>query len=197
MFTGLITHLGKITRCIDGAESRQLKIDVLKDNATFTKSLGASICCNGICLTANDVSDRSFTVDVSLETLNQTTAKDWCEGQIINLENSLKLGDELGGHFVFGHVDCVSELSLTSKVDTCYQLKFKLPETLQKLVAPKGSISINGISLTVNNVNAHSFEVMIIPHTWTHTTLQYIKAGDKVNLEADMLARYVAQNISC
>lgn len=155
--------------------------------------LGASICCSGCCLTVTEKGKKSFFVDVSAETLNKTSLGEWVEGSTVNLEPSLKIGDEIGGHFVFGHVDDVSKIMEIKPDGGSHRLKISLPRLLSASIAPKGSVALDGVSLTVNEVEKEFFGVNIIPHTWTKTSLGQKKVGDRLNLEVDMLARYVAR----
>ena len=156
--------------------------------------LGASIAINGVCLTATSLNKDSFSVDVSTETLKCTNIGELELGDVVNIEQSLKLGDSIDGHFVFGHVDEVSTVQKMEELDQTRILHFSLSEEGMKFVVKKGSIAINGVSLTVNAVNDSGFEVMIIPHTLEKTTFNEFKKGTRANIEYDMLARYV-QNL--
>lgn len=156
--------------------------------------LGASIAINGVCLTATSLNKDSFSVDVSTETLKCTNIGELELGDVVNIEQSLKLGDSIDGHFVFGHVDEVSTVQNIEELDQTRILHFSLSEEGMKFVVKKGSIAINGVSLTVNAVNDSGFEVMIIPHTLEKTTFNEFKKGTRANIEYDMLARYV-QNL--
>ena len=156
--------------------------------------LGASIAINGVCLTAKSLNKDSFSVDVSTETLKCTNIGELELGDVVNIEQSLKLGDSIDGHFVFGHVDEVSIVQKIEELDQTRILHFLLSEEGMKFVVKKGSIAINGVSLTVNAVNDSGFEVMIIPHTLEKTTFNEFKKGTRANIEYDMLARYV-QNL--
>ena len=156
--------------------------------------LGASIAINGVCLTATSLNKDSFSVDVSTETLKCTNLGELELGDVVNIEQSLKLGDSIDGHFVFGHVDEVSTVQKIEELDQTRILHFSLSEEGMKFVVKKGSIAINGVSLTVNAVNDSGFEVMIIPHTLEKTTFNEFKKGTRANIEYDMLARYV-QNL--
>ena len=196
MFTGLITALGTV---------RQLRPAGADSDAGFTiaapadwsgwpsVALGASIACSGCCLTVVDFTDQDFSVEVSAETLSVTTLGDWAEGTRINLEASLRLGDELGGHLVSGHVDGLATVQAVTPEHGSTRYRFLLPDALAPFVAAKGSIAINGVSLTVNEVDDLEFGVNIIPHTRLHTDFVDRVTGDKVNIEIDMLARYVAR----
>ena len=155
--------------------------------------LGASISHAGCCLTVVSKSENTYRLDVSNETLAATNLGTWQSGQKINLERALKIGDELGGHIVSGHVDGKAELISVTPDGDSYRLKFRVPDPLHRFIAPKGSVALDGISLTINEVEGDIFGVNIIPHTWTHTTLSQVRVGDAVNLEVDRLARYAAR----
>ena len=193
MFTGLIQDIGIIR------ERDQSRADVrfeIETNMTLEDiAIGASICCSGCCLSVVEKTQNTFSVDVSKESLDKTNLSEWKTGGRVNLEPSLKLGDELGGHMVSGHVDTTTKiLNITPEGDS-YRIKVEIPDELRSMIASKGSIAIDGISLTVNEVEDTYFGVNIIPITWSHTTLGDRQAGDQVNLEIDMLARYVARQL--
>ena len=191
MFTGLIQDIGTVTDVQAHGPGRRItfetKIDVRK------MSRGASVSCAGVCLTIVDKTPNGFVVDVSAETLAVTNLGDWVIGTRVNLEPSLHLGDEIGGHFVFGHVDGLAVVKEIRAEGDHTRLKIAVPENLAPFIASKGSVSLDGISLTVNAVEGAVFGVNIIPHTLTHTTLGQRKPGDTLNMEIDMLARYVAR----
>lgn len=191
MFTGIITAMGTI-ECVD--DTRGDKRFVIKTpwDMDFVP-LGASIACSGCCLTVVDKTARSFTVDVSKETLDCTTLGDWTEGSRINLESSLRFGDELGGHLVSGHVDGLAVIESIAPDGDSHRLKIRVPQSLKRYIASKGSVALDGVSLTINEVEDDVFGVNIIPHTWQVTTFGQKKAGDRLNMEVDMLARYVAR----
>jgi riboflavin synthase len=194
MFTGIVTHVGAVAevREIDGG--REL---VIASTLPLPElALGASLCHDGVCLTVVTIEGASHTVQVSSETLARSTLGDWSVGRRVNLERSLRLGDELGGHLVFGHVDAVGEVAAVTPDGECHRLEIRTPAALAPMLAVKGSIAVDGISLTVNEAGAAMFSVTVIPHTWTHTTLGGRKVGERVNLEADMLARYVARQMA-
>ena len=196
MFSGLITAIGRVHKIIRADNSAQLIIEVSKGwESCSTIPIGSSIACSGICLTVIEVDTHSFKVDASAETLSVTTLGTWQEGSAVNLERSLALGDELGGHLVLGHVDEIGEVISITIEGESHCLKIKISPKLAPLVAPKGSIAVDGVSLTINEATKTDFEVMIIPHTWKNTTLGTLKAGSKINLEADIVARYVARNL--
>ena len=195
MFTGIITAIGSLTNMElkpDGGARVKIKTPWDCENI----DLGASIACNGVCLTVVERDKTHFSVDVSEESLAVTSLKSWGEGSAINLERALAMGDELGGHIVSGHVDGLAEIMDIHKDGDSYRVKLEAPSHLAPMIAPKGSVALDGISLTVNEVEGNQFGIMVIPHTWTHTTLGENKVGDKINLEVDMLARYVARIIS-
>ncbi len=194
MFTGIITDVGAV-ELITKRGDTTVKIKTALDPAGL--AIGASIACSGPCLTViakgGREGDAWFSVEVSAETLSKTTLEAWTVGQLVNLEKSLKVGDEIGGHIVSGHVDGVGEVvSLTPEGDSM-RLKIKAPKALAKFIAAKGSIALDGTSLTVNEVDGTSFGVNIIPHTSKVTTWGAVKVGSKINIEIDMLARYLAR----
>ena len=191
MFTGLIQDIGTI-RTIDERDGLT-RVEIACGFDMNAVALGASIACNGCCLTAVEMSDDSFTVEASLETLDVTNLKEWTEGFQVNLEPSLKMGDEMGGHIVSGHVDALAELLSVTPEGESYCLRLSVPQDYAHYIAPKGSVALDGISLTVNQVEGNEFAVMIIPHTWDHTNLSSRKVGDKLNFEVDVIARYVAR----
>ena len=197
MFTGIITDIGQV---VSIEERGDLRVRIGTDYDPAGIDLGASICCDGVCLTVidrgtdPDIARRGwFDVDVSAESLDKTNLGDWAKGTRINLERSLKLGDELGGHIVSGHVDGVAKIvSLTEEGDSTRAV-FDAPEALAKFVAPKGSVALNGTSLTVDEVDGTKFGVNFIPHTKVVTNWGDAAVGDRINLEIDTLARYVAR----
>lgn len=190
MFTGIITDLGSV-RSITGDGDKRFEIATAFDTSNIDD--GASVACSGVCLTVVDKGPGWFAAMVSNETLSCTTLKDWREGSPVNLERAMKVGDELGGHIVSGHVDGVGDIVSIEPDADSHRFRFRTPASLAKLIAAKGSITIDGVSLTVNDVEGDSFDVNIIPHTMAITTIGKKQAGDTVNLEVDMLARYVAR----
>lgn len=190
MFTGIITDIGRV-RSVEKTGDTRFEIETSYD--TDTIDMGASIACSGPCLTVIEKGEGWFAVEASDETLSCTSLGDWKTGTAINLERALKIGDELGGHVVTGHVDAISELLEMTTVGDSTRLVFSLPKNFAGFVAPKGSICLDGISLTVNAVTDRDFSVNIIPHTQQHTTFGGLKVGQKVNFEIDVLARYVAR----
>lgn len=192
MFTGLVQTIGTV-RSVEknGTDMRAVIESDLKDLA-----LGASVCCSGCCLTVTEITANRFAVDISAETLSKTNMGDWQAGSRVNLEPSLQLGDELGGHFVFGHIDGLAQIVSIEPDGESRRITIKAPVDLQGFIAPKGSVSLDGISLTVNAVESDTFSVNIIPHTWDATTLADRQPGDRLNIEIDMLARYVARQMS-
>ncbi|KAB2914574.1 MAG: riboflavin synthase [Hyphomicrobiaceae bacterium] len=191
MFTGIITDIGEVT-ARDGG-----RFTIRSAYAAETITIGASIACDGTCLTAIAVQSADggsiFTLDVSNETLSKTTLGDWAPGRRVNLERALKAGDELGGHIVSGHVDGVGRIIGITPDGDSRRFLIEVPRDLAGFIAPKGSIALDGISLTVNEVDDNHFGINIIPHTLTHTTLRLKKPADRVNLEVDLFARYVAR----
>jgi riboflavin synthase len=190
MFTGIITDVGRIA-AVERRGDTRFTIETAYDTAAI--ALGASIACNGVCLTVVACEPGRFLVDASAETLSKTTAADWRPGTALNLERSLRLGDELGGHLVYGHVDGVATVVGVHPDGDSQRWTFEAPETLARFVAPKGSVALDGISLTVNSVEGRRFGVNIIPHTQQVTALRHLGVGARVNMEVDMLARYVAR----
>ena len=188
MFTGIITDIGRVDQ-VEPAGDTKFVIASSYDSASIV--IGASICCSGVCLTVIDKAPGWFSVTASAETLDCTNLADWAVGSSINLERALKVGDELGGHIVSGHVDGVVEISGVVADGDSLRFQFSLPDDLAPYIAPKGSVCLNGVSLTVNEVNEDGFGINIIPHTQEMTTFGVAKAGDRVNLEIDVLARYV------
>ena len=191
MFTGIIKTMGVVVEvdnnCGDPRFYIQSDLDLSKIE------IGASICHAGCCLTVIEKKGDVFAVDVSAETLSKTTLGQWRQGTAINLEPSLKVGDELGGHIVSGHIDGVAKIiSITPEGDS-HRLVIEAPQELAKFIAPKGSVALDGISLTVNEVNDNRFGINIIPHTWNVTTLGKKKVGDFLNIEIDLMARYAAR----
>ena len=191
MFTGIISDIGEVAACDGG------RFEIRCGYAAEGIAIGASIACDGACLTATEVDQSgagsTFAVDVSNETMAKTTLGDWQPGRRINLERALKAGDELGGHIVAGHVDGVGRIVEIHADGQSRRFTVEAPPELAPYIASKGSITLDGISLTVNDVQETSFGINIIPHTLTHTTLGAKKPGDRVNLEVDVFARYVAR----
>ena len=194
MFTGIISDLGEVGSISAGEDGSRVKI--LTGYDTSSIEIGASIACNGCCLTAVDTGFDSFSVDVSNETLSRTTLRQWDIGSSVNLERSLRLGDEVGGHLVSGHVDGIAEVSGTQADGDSIRFTFRVPTAISPLIAEKGSVAIDGVSLTVNEVTEDAFGVNIIPHTLSVTTFGALRLGHSVNIEIDMLARYVARLLS-
>jgi riboflavin synthase len=190
MFTGIITDLGKVLEITPGAVTR-LKIGTAFDTAGI--DLGASIACNGICLSVVEKAPGWVAFEASNETLDKTTLGDWKAGTPVNLERALKLGDELGGHMVSGHVDGVGRITDVRQDGGSTRIDLEAPANLARSIAAKGSITVDGVSLTVNEVNGMVFGVNIIPITQTATNLGAAKSGVRVNLEIDLIARYVAR----
>ncbi len=189
MFTGIITDIGSIVS-IEGG-----RFEIACHYEAASIDLGASIACDGCCLTVTNVmpvDDRicNFTVDVSTETLNVTTLSQWQTGQNINLERALKMGDEFGGHIVSGHVDGIATITGQNNEGNSIRFTLDCPDELKIYIAQKGSVTLGGVSLTVNEVQDNSFNVNIIPHTFSHTCWQYAHVGTPLNIEVDLLARY-------
>ena len=191
MFTGIITDIGRVRAVRQTERDRRYEIETAYDTGAI--DLGASIACSGCCLTVVETGPDWFAVEVSAETLDRTGLGGWTEGHLVNLERALKAGDELGGHIVSGHVDGLGEVLSVTPEGGSRRIGFSAPRALMRLIAEKGSICVDGVSLTVNAVSADAFEVNVIPHTLEATTLGRLQPGDRVNLEIDMLARYLAR----
>ena len=190
MFTGIVRSIGHVVSAADADGARRLEIDT-GGLATGAWREGDSICVAGVCLTAERVAAGKFAVCASRETLAHTTLGSMAPGDPVNLEPALAAGDPLGGHYVTGHVDGVAVVAGVREDAGSLQLTIEAPLPLARFVAPKGSLTVDGVSLTVNGVNGHLFEVNLVPHTRTATTLGRLGAGDPVNLEVDILARYL------
>ena len=191
MFTGIITDIGRVRAVRQTERDRRYEIETAFDTASV--DLGASIACSGCCLTVVETGPDWFAVEVSAETQDRPGLGGWTEGHLVNLERALKAGDELGGHIVSGHVDGLGEVLSVTPEGGSRRIGFSAPRALMRLIAEKGSICVDGVSLTVNAVSADAFEVNVIPHTLEATTLGRLQPGDRVNLEIDMLARYLAR----
>jgi riboflavin synthase len=196
MFTGIVTDVGEVVAVQERAEGlRRLTIACAFDPASI--AIGASICCSGVCMTAvaigHDGERGTFSVDAAAETLRLTTVGRWSKGTRVNLERSLKVGDELGGHLVSGHIDGLAEVVSREDMTDMARFVLRVPKPLAKFIAPKGSVALDGVSLTVNEVTGDTFSVLIIPHTLDVTTLGALTQGDRVNLEVDVMARYAAR----
>mgnify|MGYP006274691881 CR=1 FL=1 len=190
MFTGIVTDVGTL-RAVEKRGDLRARIATGYDTSTI--EIGASIACDGVCLTVVALGEDWFEVDVSAETVSKTNLGRWAPGRRVNLERSLRVGDELGGHIVSGHVDGVAEVVAVSDEGDSTRVRLRAPEALARFIAPKGSIALNGTSLTVNEVEGAEFGINFIPHTKEVTTWGDVGVGDKVNLEVDTLARYVAR----
>jgi riboflavin synthase len=193
MFTGLIEAVGRVASVDDHAGGRRLLVDSL---LAAELAQGDSIAVNGVCLTVVGRTPAAFSVDVSPETLRVTTLGEWTAGRRVNLERPIRADQRLGGHFVLGHVDAVTELSVIRAEGDSYWMEFTLPFALRAYVIPKGSVTLDGISLTLASLTDRDFGVQIIPHTWTHTTLSDLIPGATVNIEADVLGKYVSRMMS-
>jgi riboflavin synthase len=193
MFTGIVTDVGTVRK----AEQRgDLRLEIATGYDLSTIDLGASISCSGVCLTVVDKGDDWFAVDVSAETISKTAADHWREGAKLNLERSLRLGDELGGHIVTGHVDTVATVVGTSPEGDSLRIDVRVPRALGPMIAQKGSIALDGVSLTVNEVREAEdgtthFAINVIPHTAQETTLGSVAQSQQLNVEVDVLARYI------
>jgi riboflavin synthase len=196
VFTGIVSDIGDVLDVSEQAEGlRRLAIGCGYDPERI--DIGASIACSGICLTVvargREAGRAAFSVDAAAETLRVTTAGAWRQGTKLNLERSLRLGDELGGHLVTGHVDGIAELLARDELPEIARLSLRAPAALARFIAPKGSVALDGVSLTVNEVDDDRFSVVIIPHTLKVTTFGALRAGARLNLEIDLMARYAAR----
>jgi riboflavin synthase len=196
VFTGIVSDIGDVLDVSEQAEGlRRLTIGCGYDPETI--DIGASIACSGICLTVvargREAGRAAFSVDAAAETLRVTTAGAWRQGTKLNLERSLRLGDELGGHLVTGHVDGIAELLARDELPEIARLSLRAPAALARFIAPKGSVALDGVSLTVNEVDDDRFSVVIIPHTLKVTTFGALRSGARLNLEIDLMARYAAR----
>ena len=196
MFTGIISHIGEIKSIAHPADW-EISIE-LKNNETSSLSIkeqkliiGASICCSGICLTLKKIFKNILFFDISNETASKTNFLDWKIGSILNIEKSLKVGDEIGGHFVYGHVDTTASVQSIQQIEGSYKISFFIDSDHFKFIASKGSITIDGVSLTVNEVDLNTFSVNIIPFTWSNTNFKNYVVNTNVNIEIDVLARYL------
>ena len=193
MFTGIVTDLGSVRAIEPAGEGRDLTLVIATAWKTEEIPLGASIACNGCCLTVVEKGPGTLAFTASAETLDKTTIGRWRPGSLVNLERALRMGDELGGHLVTGHIDGVGRVAAVSPEGGSLRLTIRPPPHLMPMLAPKGSVAVDGVSLTINNVDADAFGVNIIPHTAKVTTLGRLKPGDPVNIEVDLVARYLAR----
>jgi riboflavin synthase len=190
MFTGIITDIGHIS----AVEHRgDLRVTIATAYDTAGLAIGASVACSGVCLTVVSKAPGSFSVDVSGETQRRTAAGQWTEGRRLNLERALKVGDELGGHIVTGHVDGIAKVTERRELEGMVRFELDAPRDLARFIATKGSVTLDGVSLTVNSVDDTKFSVLIIPHTLAVTTLNGWRTGGEINLEIDLMARYAAR----
>ena len=194
MFTGIVTAIGSVRALVPLGDGRDMRVVIGAPwPDTGTIAVGASIACGGCCLTAVELGQDWFAVEASGETLSRTTLGGWQVGSRMNLERSLRVGDELGGHLVSGHVDGLGTVAAVEPENGSWRVRVDVPWQLARFIAPKGSVAIDGVSLTVNEVAGTRFGVNIIPHTWAVTTLGGLRPGQAVHIEIDMLARYVAR----
>jgi len=190
MFTGIVTDLGKI-RAIEKRGDTRIEIETSYD--TDDIDIGASIACSGPCLTVIEKGPGWFAIEASAETLDKTALGDWTVGTTVNLERAMRIGEELGGHIVSGHVDAVARIVDMQPEGDSVRFTFESPGEFSKYIAPKGSVCLDGVSLTVNEVQGNNFGVNIISHTQGETTFGSRKVGDRINMEIDTIARYVAR----
>ena len=193
MFTGIITDVGRV-RATERAENG-MRLSIATGYSTDEIALGASIACSGTCVTVVEKGADWFAADASLETLDRTTLAAWSPGTAVNLERPMRVGDEFGGHIVQGHVDAVGVIAEIEAIGENHRLLIAPPPALLAMIAEKGSVAVDGVSLTVNTVAPDWFEVNVIPFTWRRTAFASSQAGDRVNLEVDVLARYVARQM--
>lgn len=197
MFTGIVTDVGTVRKA---KQRGDLRLEIATGFDTSTMDLGASIACSGACLTVVDKGADWFAVDVSSETVSRTAPDLWCEGAKLNLERSLRLGDELGGHIVTGHVDAVGEVVAAAPDGDSVRIDVRVPRQLGAMLAAKGSVALDGVSLTVNTVDdvgdSAVFTINLIPHTAQQTTFGGIAAGRQLNVEVDVLARYIQRMLA-
>ncbi len=193
MFSGIITDLGRV-KAVKASGDTRIEIETGYDTRDI--AVGASVACAGVCLTVIDKGRGWFAVQASAETLNCTTIGGWKKGAPVNLERPLKAGEEIGGHLVAGHVDAIATVVAAEDESSSRRLVIKAPGTLKRLIAAKGSVAVDGVSLTVNGVRDGRFAVNVIPYTLKATTLGRLRPGDRVNLEIDLVARYVARLVN-
>ncbi len=191
MFTGIIKETGRIRKITD--RSRDVEIEIQCRETLRDLDTGDSISVNGVCLTVTGHDNEGFSSDISFNTLNTTSLKHLKSGDVVNLESSLTPADKLGGHIVNGHVDCIGKILKISRTGRSYIFSIELPVSVRDFITPKGSIAIDGISLTISEVKSNNFSVVIIPYTYENTNLSQKNPGDIVNIEVDMLARYVVK----
>jgi riboflavin synthase len=196
MFTGIVTDIGEVS-AVEPRAQGLARLKIACDYDPNTIDVAASIACSGVCLTVvargNDGNRAWFAVEAAAETLRVTTVGTWRRGTRINLERALKIGDELGGHMVAGHADGLAAVTAREDLTDMARFTLRSPKELSRFIAPKGSVTLDGVSLTVNEVAGDTFSVLIIPHTLKVTTLGWLGAGDAVNLEVDLMARYAAR----
>lgn len=193
MFTGIIESLGKVTDLYEGGTNKTFWIE---SPLSHLFTVDQSIAHDGVCLTVEEIQDNRHRVTAVLETLEKTALRQWAPGRVVNLEQSLLPSKRLDGHFVQGHVDATGTCEKIEDKNGSYELTFRYPEQFAPLVIEKGSISLNGISLTVFNVTNSSFSIAVIPYTYEHTNLQFSKEGDSINLEFDMLGKYILRKLN-
>ncbi len=190
MFTGIVTDIGKVSALEKKGDTR---IEITTKIDTASINIGASICCSGACMTVIERQDNWFAIEASSETLSRTILGSWELNTPVNIERALKVGDEMGGHIVSGHVDGIAKVIDIYKEGDSMRVKFTTNDMLIRFIAPKGSVTLNGVSLTINEVDEMSFGVNLVSHTQVETTLGKLSTGEMVNVEIDMLARYVAR----
>jgi riboflavin synthase len=195
MFTGIITDVGRVLQ-ITQSPGKDLVLEIESKLLSSNLKLGSSVCCSGVCLTVIATTPNSFIVEVSSETLSCTNFSQIKLESLINLESSLKFGDELAGHMVTGHVDMVTQIVTMAKLAGSLVISLKLPQELRNMIVRKGSVTLDGVALTVNEVNDEHFTVNIIPYSFDHTNFSQLSVGSLVNLEVDPFARYITKMVS-
>jgi|SRR6185437_1243938 len=190
MFTGIISDIGRVRAVAPGGDT-VFTIETAYETRSI--AIGASIACAGVCLTATEKGEGWFKVQASAETLGRSTLANWRAGMRINLERALSVGDELGGHILTGHVDGIAEITARRPEGESLRFTIEVPPAFERAIAPKGAVALDGVSLTVNEVEGRRFGVNVIPHTQAHTTFGEAQEGDRLNLEIDVIARYVAR----
>ena len=191
MFTGIIKEIGKVNKIKDSSENKEVEIS--STNLIKTMNIGDSIAVNGCCLTVKKLNKNSFLCDISYNTLNSTTFKFIKIGEPVNLEDSLSPNSKMGGHFVAGHIDCTARILKITRIGNSYKLDIQTPEQILPYIAPKASIAVDGISLTIAESTKNNFSIAIIPYTFSNTLLKFKKIGDFVNIEVDLMSRYIEQ----
>lgn len=188
MFTGIVSHFGRIENITDKGKEKEIVISVKTEDRVL--EIGQSVACDGICLTITKIDKQRLSFFVSHETLNKTIVRNWQSGDIVNIEFAMSFKDLFNGHIVTGHVDTIAKVKKITDLSDSRIVEFELDNHLEYLIS-KGSVTINGVSLTINEILDNSFEVNVIPHTWDNTNISNLEVGDEVNIEVDMIAKYM------